>query len=135
MKAKNLDDVLVYRKAVAAADEVSAILKRPVFRKDLELKDRLHRSSGRVPTLIADGFGQSTDRQMADYYARTRGSALESRTHLANAAGKDFISAEERTTTGGKYTEIGKMLTPWINYLQRCNWKTRGQPPEPPTGD
>jgi hypothetical protein len=35
-KAKNLDDVLVYRKSVAAADEVSALLKRPIFRKDLE---------------------------------------------------------------------------------------------------
>jgi hypothetical protein len=39
MKAKNLDDVLAYRKAESAADEVSAILKRPVFGKDLELKD------------------------------------------------------------------------------------------------
>ena len=98
MKAKNLDDVLAYRKAEAAADEVSAILKRPVFGKDLELKDQLSRSSGRVGPLIAEGFGQNTDRQMADYFGRARGSALES---------------------------ISKMLTPWINYLQRCNWKSR----------
>jgi four helix bundle protein len=72
MKAKNLDAVLVYRKAVSAADEISALLKRPIFRKDLELKDQLSRSSGRVVALIAEGFGQSTDRQMADYYARAR---------------------------------------------------------------
>ncbi len=135
MKAKNLDDVLVYRKALVAADEVSAILKRPIFGKDLELKDQLSRSSGRVGPLIAEGFGQSTDRQMADYYARARGSALESRGHLAKAAGEQFISAEELVTVGQKYTEISKMLTPWINYLQRCNWKTRGQPPEAQTGD
>lgn len=135
MKAKNLDDVLVYRKALVAADEVSAILKRPIFGKDLELKDQLSRSSGRVGPLIAEGFGQSTDRQMADYYARARGSALESRGHLAKAAGEQFISAAELDTVGQKYTEISKMLTPWINYLQRCNWKTRGQPPEAQTGD
>jgi four helix bundle protein len=135
MKAKNLDDVLVYRKALAAAGEVSTILKRPIFRKDLVLKDQLSRSSARVPALIAEGFGQSTDRQMADYYARARGSALESRTHLADAAGKEFISADEQAAIGDKYAEIGKMLTPWINYLQRCNWKTRGQPPEPESGE
>src|SRR5687767_7473138 len=135
MKAKNLDDVLVYRKAVVAADEISALLKRPIFRKDLELKDQLSRSSGRVVALIAEGFGQSTDRQMADYYARARGSALESRGHLAKAAGEEFITREELDTFGNKYIEIGKMLTPWINYLQRCNWKTHGQPPEPETGD
>ena len=32
--------------------------------------------------------------------------------------------------TGGKYIEITKMLTPWINYLQRSNWRQRGQPPQ-----
>lgn len=130
MKAKNLEDVLVYRKAVMAADAVSAILKRPVFGKDLELKDQLSRSSGRVGPLIAEGFGQNTDRQMADYYGRARGSALESRGHLAKAAGKEFISEDECAGIGSKYTEISKMLTPWINYLQRCNWKSRGVRPD-----
>ncbi len=130
MKAKKLDDVLVYRKALEAADEVSAILDRPVFRKDLELKDQLSRSSGRVGPLIAEGFGQNTDRQMADYYGRARGSALECRGHLAKAAGKKFISQAESADTGSKYVEISKMLTPWINYLQRCNWKSRGVRPD-----
>jgi hypothetical protein len=41
MKAKKLDDVLVYRNALAAADEVSAMLERPVFRKDLERRTSL----------------------------------------------------------------------------------------------
>ncbi len=130
MKAKKLDDVLVYRKALAAADEVSAMLERPMFRKDLELKDQLSRSSGRVGPLIAEGFGQNTDRQMADYYGRARGSALESRGHLAKAAGKKIITNGECADMGGKYTEISKMLTPWINYLQRCSWKSRGVRPE-----
>lgn len=130
MKAKNLDDVLVYRKAVATADEVSALLKRLVFGKDLELRDQLSRSSGRVAPLIAEGFGQNTDRQMADYYARARGSALESRGHLAKALGKEFISDEECRAIGDKFIEISKMLTPWINYLQRCNWKSRGVRPD-----
>ena len=42
-----------------------------------------------------------------------------------------YITEEELLrTTGGKYIEITKMLTPWINYLQRCNWRVRAQPPE-----
>ena len=115
MKAKNLDEVLVYRKAVVTADEVSAILKRPMFGRDLDLRDQLSRSSGRVAPLIAEGYGQSTDRQMADYYARARGSALESNGHLAKALGKEFISVDEHRKISGSYTEISKMLTPWIN--------------------
>jgi four helix bundle protein len=130
MKAKNLDDVLVYRKALVAAIKVSAILERPVFRKDLNLKDQLSRSSGRVAPMIAEGFGQNTDRQTADYFARARGSALESRGHLEDALGKELISTAEKAHLASKYTEISKMLTPWINYLQRCNWKSRGIRPE-----
>ena len=102
MKAKKLDDVLVYRKSVALADEISAILERPVFRTDLELKDQ--RSAPR--------HGLTIDRQMADYYGRARGSALESRGHLARAAGKKFITNVESTNLGNSCTEISKMLTP-----------------------
>ena len=130
MKAKNLDDVLVYRKTSAAADEISAILKRAAFGRDLQLRDQLSRSAGRIGPLIAEGFGQSTDRQMADYYARARGSALESRAHLANALVQKFISDEECRVLSGRFTEISKMLTPWINYLQRSNWKSRGVRPD-----
>jgi four helix bundle protein len=130
MKAKKLDDVLVYRKSVALGDEISAILERPAFSKDLELKDQLSRSSGRVAPLIAEGFGQNTDRQMADYYGRARGSALESHGHLAKAAGKKFITHVECADLGTRCLEISKMLTPWINYLQRCNWKSRGVRPD-----
>ena len=129
MKAKNLSDVLVYRKAIEAANEVSAFLKRPAFRKDLDLKDQLSRSSSRVAALIAEGFGQVTDRQTADYYGRARGSAYESHTHLITAKGREYIDEGELQQAGGKYIEIAKMLTPWINYLQRCNWRQRGQPP------
>jgi four helix bundle protein len=128
-KAKNLSDVLVYKKAVEAAAEVSAYLKRPAFRRDCDLSDQLRRSSRRVAALIAEGFGQITDRQTADYYGRARGSAYESHTHLSTARDEEYITDVELTTTGGKYIEIIKMLTPWINYLQRSNWRQRGQRP------
>ena len=130
MKAKNLSDVLVYRKALEAADEVSALLKRQAFRKDFDLWSQLSKSSSRVPALISEGFGQVTDRQTADYYGRARGSAYESHTHLVTAKGREYVTEEELSKTGGRYIEITKMLTPWINYLQRCNWRMRGQPPD-----
>ena len=125
MKAKNLTDVLVYHKAIAAQRAVSAFLKRSELRKDHDLWDQLSRSSARVPALIAEGFGQSTD-----YYGRARGSAYESYTHLITAKDREYITEEENAKEGEKYLEITKMLTPWINYLQRCNWRARGRPPQ-----
>jgi hypothetical protein len=41
--ARNLDDILVYQKAMKASEAVSAILKRPNFNKDLNLKGQLPR--------------------------------------------------------------------------------------------
>jgi four helix bundle protein len=126
MKAKNIDEVVVYREALEAEDAVSAILERPVFNKDLNTKGQLDRSSSRVPALIAEGFGQLTDRHLATYLARARGSASESRTHLRKARRKKFITEEEHNNLSGKYTTIGKRLTRWIHYLEQSDWDNRG---------
>ena len=125
MRARTLDDVLVYKKSIEGADAVSALLERPAFRKDFELKDQLSRASSRTAALIAEGFGQLTDRHTASYYANARGSALETNTHLRVAAGRQYISDEERLPIAGIYIEIVKMLTSWIHYLDRSRWNTR----------
>src|SRR4030095_8725680 len=39
MRAKKLEDVVVYRESCDAADEISAMLERAVFSKDFNLKD------------------------------------------------------------------------------------------------
>ena len=72
VKAKNLEDLVVYREANEAGLAVSAILERTAFGKDFDLKDQLSRSSSRVGPLIAEGFGQLTDKHLAVYLARAR---------------------------------------------------------------
>ena len=126
MIAKNLDDVLVYRKATEAEDAVSDILERCSFGEDFNLKDQLERSSSRVPALISEGFGQTTDRHVATYYGRARGSSMETTTHLRKAFRKRFISQKEFTELTERYVVIGKMLSRWMHYLRRCDWKDRG---------
>jgi four helix bundle protein len=126
MKAKNIDDVVVYKEALEAEDAVSAILERPDFSKDLNTKGQLDRSSSRVAPLIAEGFGQLTDRHLATYLARARGSASETRTHLRKAHRKKFITNDEHKDLSGKYTTIGKRLSRWIHYLEQSGWDNRG---------
>ena len=126
MKAKNLEDVVVYKEAVAAEDAVSAILERPIFSKDLNTKGQLDRSSSRVAPLIAEGFGQLTDRHLATYLARARGSASETRVHLRKAHRKKFMSDEEHDDLSARYTTIGKRLSRWIHYLEQSAWDNRG---------
>jgi four helix bundle protein len=117
---------LFITKSLVAEDDLSTILERPIFGKDLNLKSQLDRSSSRVAPLIAEGFGQLTDRHLATYLARARGSASETRTHLRKARRKKFISDDEHTELSGKYTTIGKRLTRWIQYLEESDWDNRG---------
>jgi four helix bundle protein len=126
VKAKNLEDLVVHREAMEAAVAVSALLERAVFRKDFELTNQLSRSSARVAPLIAEGFGQLTDRHVAVYLGRARGSALETRTHLQRAIDQRYISAAEQSALDARYVIVGKRLTRWIQHLRRSDWKDRG---------
>jgi four helix bundle protein len=75
---------------------------------------QLNRSAGRVAPLIAEGFGQLTDKHFAVYVARARGSALES------------CTAAELGETVGLFHQVGKMATSLIRYLQKTDRKQRG---------
>ncbi|MSO30263.1 MAG: four helix bundle protein [Acidobacteria bacterium] len=126
MIAGNLQELRVYQKAVVAADAVSALLKRPAFSKDFNLKDQLSRSSSRVAPLIAEGYGQLTDRHVAVYLGRARGSVLETVEHLRKAYREGYLTATEHTSVTEMYDHIGRMLTCWIHYLRESDWKDRG---------
>ena len=109
-----------------AADAVSALLERPVFSRDFDLKKQLSRSSECVGPLIAEGFGQTTDRHLSVYLGRARGSSLETQAHLRRALRKRFISQSELTEATMRYVEIAKMLTSWMKYLRDSDWNNRG---------
>jgi four helix bundle protein len=125
MRARNLSEVRVYRKAQAGGDAISALLKRPHFSKDFDLKNQLSRSSSRVAPLIAEGYGQLTDRHLAVYLGRARGSVLETLGHLGKALNEEFISKSEHSELAETYDHIGRMLTRWIQYLQESDWRDR----------
>lgn len=126
MHAKCVEELQVYQKALRAADEVSAILKRPSFHRDLRLRDQLGASSDGVVSLISEGFGLSTDRHFASLLYRSRGESKESRAHLAVAKGRDYISETELESLCERYHEIEKMLTGLIRHLEREDRRHRG---------
>ena len=126
MKAKCVEELQVYQKALAAAHEVSAILKRPCFQRDPRLHDQLSASSDAVPSLMSEGFGQSTDRQFAQLLYKSRSESKETRTHLTVAKGRDYVSEGELKRLCDQYDEIEKMTTGFIRHLQREDRKFRG---------
>jgi four helix bundle protein len=90
VRAKCVEELQVFQKARDLADAISAIIERPHFQRDPRLRDQLGASSAGVPSLISEGFSQSTDRYFAQYLYRSRGEGKETRTHLKIAKGRDL---------------------------------------------
>ena len=126
MRAKCVEDLVVYQKSLALADEISVLLKRDSFKRDFKLSDQLGASSEAVPSLISEGFGQKTDRHFAIYLYRARGSSKETRTHLHVATTRGHLTANERDGLESRYNEVEKMLTGLIKHLNREDRRQRG---------
>ena len=125
MRVSRVEDLVVYQKALAAAEEVSALLKRPEFSKDFDLRDQLGNSSSRVAALIAEGFEQKSDRHFAHYLYLAKGSAKENKTHLRVALTRGYVSTTEAAGLGGDYEEIRRMLAGLIEHLERDDRENR----------
>jgi four helix bundle protein len=126
MIIKSLADLQVCQRAHDAADAIYAILERPIWRRERELRKQLSECSDKIPSNIGEGFGQGSDAHCAHYQRIARGSANEMCAHLRRAQRKRLISDEERQRWSGEYELIGKMLTQWIKHLEQENRSRRG---------
>ena len=52
---------------------VTAILERPAFERDLDLRDQIRRAADSMVSNIAEGFAQPTDRALAGYLFHAKG--------------------------------------------------------------
>ena len=125
MNRNRVEDLLVYQKAVAAADAIFALTERPAFDRDPELRKQMRSSSGRIQSHLQEGSGQGTDRHYSHFVGIARGSSKEMKGHLRRALGYQFITDGEYHTHWEVYDEIAAMLTGLKNFLDEEN-KQRG---------
>lgn len=126
MPITSLQDLQVFRKALDAADAVSAMLNRPAVARDFKLGSQLAAASAAVAAHIAEGYGQLTDRHFAHYLAIARGTANELQAHLAVARGRGYLNDEEWRALSARYAALGKRLTRLMQHLKREDRRERG---------
>jgi len=123
--AKCVEELQVFQKSLRVSAEISAMLRRASFDRDVRLRDQLGSSSERVASLISEGFEQSTDRHFAQYCYRARGSSREARTQLVVARDRLHITEAERVHVSEQLEEVAKMLTGLIDHLEAEDRKHR----------
>jgi four helix bundle protein len=122
----SLENLQVYQRALEAGDAIVAILERPGWVREPKLRTQMSECADRIPAHISEGFGQGTDRHCAHYQRIARGSANEMCTHLRRARNKKIVTEDECGTLTAAYKVIGKMLTRWIQHLERDDRPRRG---------
>jgi len=132
MRAKSVQDLHVWQRAMEFWKAIDAILGRPRLSSDRKLHDQLSDAADSIVSNIAEGFEQPTDRAFAKYLYTAKGSTAEARTRLQLAHLRGYIGQneyEERDTLGD---ELARMITGLIKYLLRSNRRNRGLGPANP---
>ena len=103
-------DLNVWKKSMELSREVCAVLKQRGFSGSGGLKAQLERSVSSVPSNIAEGEGQPTNRASLKFYSIARGSLNEVRSQLAEALARNCLSFEQHRRLESLAEESSKLI-------------------------
>ena len=81
-KVKRFEDLVVWQKSMALAEEIYRITKSGEFGKDWGLKDQVRKAAVSIPSNIAEGFERYSAQELKQFLNIAKGSAGEVRTQL-----------------------------------------------------
>jgi four helix bundle protein len=126
MNAKTIEELQVYQRAREMVKAVTAILCRPDFRRDLDLRDQIRDAADSVVSNISEGFEQPTDRAFARFLYHAKGSNAEVRTRLQLACDRQYVAPADIRAADDLADQVAAMSTTLIKHLVRSNRKNRG---------
>lgn len=82
MPLKRFEDMSVWQKGMAMAENVYSITEGLPRKEDYGLTSQIRRSALSVPGNIAEGFGRRHTKDKLNFYYASRGSLAETKSHL-----------------------------------------------------
>ena len=126
MKLLKMQDFELWKKAEAFCDAVLAILARPGFDKDYDLRSQLRDASDSILANMSEGFEQPTDRAFAKYLYGCKGSTAEIGTLLARAKKRGHLTPAELHRLEREGEEVLRMTVGLIKHLLKTPDRRRG---------
>jgi four helix bundle protein len=125
--AHRVEELRVYQQAVEFSNAVTAILDRPVYRRDRDLWEQTSEANDSIPSNISEGFEQGTDPMFVKYLFYSKGSLGEVIARLRRAHIKRYISEEELAAQADAAERLSRSLGAFIRYFDSCGWQDRGR--------
>lgn len=115
------EELKVWQKSRYLCKEIYTLTREGSFAKDFALRDQINRSSGSIMDNIAEGFGRTSSKEFISFLTIASGSAQEVKSQLYRALDRQYISTELFGQLLDLITEISKMLSGLIVYLNKSD--------------
>ena len=103
-------DLNVWKRATEFSAQVSRVSESVAFSRSPELRGQLYRSALSVPSNIAEGEGQGSNRGTIKFYFIARGSLYEARTQLLEALNRNCISQQKYGELSSLADDVARLI-------------------------
>ena len=117
-KFNSFEEINSWQKARLLNKRIYLITENTNFKKDFDFIRQIRRASISITSNIAEGFERNTDKEFIYFLYVAKASAGEVRSQLYLAFDLDYISIEEFEKLLESVTEISKLLSGFIKYLE-----------------
>ena len=117
-KFNSFEEINSWQKARVFNKKVYLVTENTNFQKDFDFTRQIRRASISISSNIAEGFERNTDKEFIYFLYVAKASAGEVRSQLFLAFDLDYIIKEEFEKILESVTEISKLLSGFIKYLE-----------------
>jgi four helix bundle protein len=120
---QRFEDLEIWQKARVMENKIFLFTKSGQLSKDYNLKDQMNRSSGSVLDNTAEGFGRGSRLEFIQFLTVARGSVAEIQSQMYRCLDRKYCSSEQFQEYYDLADEICKMITGFIGYLNKTEFK------------
>ncbi|MXN92685.1 four helix bundle protein [Flavobacterium sp. Sd200] len=118
-KFNSFEEINSWQRARVLNKRIYLITDTEALRKDFDLARQIRRCSVSISSNIAEGFERNTDKEFIHFLYIAKGSAAEVRSQLYLALDLNYISQEVFHELLSEVTEISRLLSGFIKYLNK----------------
>jgi len=117
-KFKSFEEINSWQKSRIFNKKIYLVTENSNFKKDFDFVRQIRRASLSISSNIAEGFERNTDKEFVYFLYVAKASAGEVRSQLYLAFDLEYIIKEEFEMLLNSVTEISKLLSGFIKYLE-----------------